>query len=112
MGWLFVPDAREAVEDVMRWSVPYLRDGAVTAGLRSIVFPKNRAFRDALDDRQWADHTGDLRDFLKERCIEPALFEMTWSWDTWTLHARSVSAGHLLKLAEPVVAGIDAKQQE
>lgn len=96
-GWLFVPGSREAVEDVMSWSVPYLRNGAVTLGLRSIVFPKNRDFRDALNSTQWSSYTRVLRDFLTERCIEPALFEMRWNWDTWSLYSRSVSVGQIVE---------------
>ena len=111
-GWLFVPGDREAVEDMMSWSVPYLRNGAVTLGLRSIVFPKSREFRSALDSAQWTGYTSGLRDLLAERCVEPALFEMMWNWDTWSLYPKSVGVGQLLKLAEPVVAQIDAKQQE
>lgn len=81
-GRLFVTSSREAVEDVMKWTMPYLRDGQVTEGSRAIAFPRNGAFRNAFDSEDWEERETDLWAFIKERCLDCALFEMRWTWGT------------------------------
>jgi hypothetical protein len=111
-GWLFVASSREAVEDVMTWTMLYSRDGKVTDGSRAIAFPGNGAFRNAFDSGDWDQRETDLWAFIKERCLDSALFEMMWTWGTWTLYPGSIGLDHLLKLADPVVARINTENTD
>jgi hypothetical protein len=108
-GWLFVTWNREAVEDVMTWTMPYLRDDRVTEGARAIAFPGYGAFRNAFDSGDWEERDTDLWAFIQGRCLDRALFEMTWTWGSWTLYPASIQLDRLLKLADPVVTRINTE---
>jgi len=105
--WVFVPWCREAVEDVMTWTIPYLRGDSVTKGSLSTVFSGNSAFRKALNAASTANRTDRLNALIEE-CSRSALFQLSWSWSEWTLIPGLVDLNHLLKIADPVVAQINA----
>jgi len=111
-GWLFVPYSREAVEDVMSWGMPYVRNGEPTEGARATAFSGNRMFRETLDSENWEERDADLHNFIKEFCLECALFEMTWSWGSWRLYPGRMDVNHLFKLADPVVARINTENAD
>lgn len=109
-GWLFVPSCREAVEDVMSWTMPYARDGGFTEPL-SAAFLGLHHFRSILDE---ATHEYDevLHALVDEHCITPALFTMKWAPASWSLYPGQLGTRHLLKLADPVASRINAVTSE
>lgn len=106
-GWLFVPNCREAVEDVMSWTSPYFRNGVPTQPL-SIAFPGLRHLRERIDSRSWPAYDDDLHDMVETSCLKKALFTMSWGPTVWTLFPASIGVRQLLKLADPVVSRINA----
>jgi hypothetical protein len=105
-GWVFVPASREAVEDVVSWTM-WATKGE--QGFRSTAFPGYREFRKRLDSQPWDVQNGDLATFVTEYCIDRALFQMISSPGTWVLSPGSIELSHLLRRADPVVARINTE---
>jgi hypothetical protein len=107
-GFIFVPAYRGSVEDVMSWTFPYLRDGVPTEGVLSIAFAGLKEFRKYLNSQSWRQDSPLLSEFVNEECVDRALFTMKWGPGAWTLYPGEVTRDQLLRLADPVVARINA----
>lgn len=107
-GWLFVPWSREAVEDVTAWTMPYLRGETITKGSRATAFSGHADFRCQLSEVACGHRDDELWNLIERYCEARQLFSMTWGWTFWELHAGTICADQLLKLADPVVARINA----
>ncbi|MFY9718125.1 MAG: hypothetical protein WAK16_00645 [Candidatus Cybelea sp.] len=103
-GELYVPNCREAVEDVAAWTI--FAPGE-EEGYRSMAFLGNRVFRQRLCSQLWHVWSGDLAAFVGECCVEKVLFSMVWGPGSWTLFPGSLELGPLVRLADPVVARIN-----
>jgi hypothetical protein len=110
LGWLFVPNCREAVEDAMEWTV--WADIDSEDAPRSTVFLGYRAFRDALESRVWSVENGDLTDLIDRLCIQRSLFHFKYEPALWRLFPGIIERNHLLRLADPVVSRINAENSE
>lgn len=109
-GWLFVPSCREAVEDVMAWTM--WADIEAENAARSTAFLGYRAFRDALESRQWVVQDGDLSNLVYEYCIQQSLFHFKWAPALWRLFPGAIKRDHLLRITDPVLSRINAENSE
>ena len=94
--WLFVPNMREAVEEVISsifWEENF----------RATAFTGYREFRSLLLSTTWNFGSGALEELIKAS-IERALFQMTWGPGAWRLFPGSIPLSSLIRLADPVVA--------
>lgn len=105
-GWIFVPHSREAVEDVISWTMWALKE---EQGFRSTAFLGYREFRQRLDFQPWEVQNGDLAAFVNDYCIERALFQMIASVGAWSFIPGSIRLTHLLRLADTVVARVNTE---
>lgn len=103
-GELYVANSREAVEDVAEWTM-FAPGGE--EGYRSIAFPAYKSFRKHLDQETWNVNDGDLASFVTDSCVRAAYFHMISGPGTWLLFPGSIELGHLIRLADPVVARIN-----
>ena len=101
-AWLFVPNSREAVEEVVSWTF-WEED------FRATAFTGYRELRDRLLSTKWNVESGDLEAFVAQACTAVALFQMTWGPGTWRLFPGSIELGSLTRLADPVVARINTE---
>jgi hypothetical protein len=108
-GELYVPDCREAVEQIAEWVMfaPVNEEG-----YRSIAFPGYRDFRKRLDGESWNVHNGDLAAFANEMCVEKAYFQMLWGPGVGWHFPGSIELTHLIRLMDPVVARINTTLSE
>jgi hypothetical protein len=107
-GWLFVPMRRDAVEEVMAWTMP-----ALDVQSRKVV-SDSWAFALAPDTSQFAvwvpkmlAATNESSEDLQMLLRGDALFSLTWTWGFWEVHPGRQSEDHLIRLVEPVVSRIN-----
>ncbi|MBV8530015.1 MAG: hypothetical protein JO104_01755 [Candidatus Eremiobacteraeota bacterium] len=105
-GELYVPNCREAVEDVAAWTI---FTPAEEEGYRSAAFLGHRTFRERLRSQTWNVRNGDLSKFVSEHCIDKALFQMLWGPGSWILFPGTIELNHLVRLADPVAAKINTE---
>ena len=73
----------------------------------SIAFSGLKGFRKYLNSQSWRQDSPLLSEFVKEKCVDGALFTMKWVPSAFTLYPGSVTLDQLLRLADPVVARIN-----
>lgn len=105
-GWLFVPDCREAVEDVISWT---MWAGPKEEGFRATAFPGYLTFRDRLDSKVWDGTSTALAALVRKQCLDEALFQTSSGPGGWTVYPGFVTLSRLFRLAEPVVARINTE---
>lgn len=106
-GWLLLPRSRDAVENSMAWTMPYLNQtiGSVVADSRSFVYDR---YGDKAETVQniLARSDASLRE-IDNALRKAALFEFTWTYGHWTLLPIMHSLDHVIRLADPVVSRIN-----
>jgi hypothetical protein len=105
-GELYVPNSREAVEEVSDW-IMFVPDQE--EGYKSIAFPDYNDFRKRLDGKSWNVRNGDLARFVNENCVERAYFYMLIGPSPWLLFPGSIELNQLVRLADPVAARINTE---
>lgn len=103
---LFVPNCRESVEQVMSWT---MWSESPDLAFRSTAFSGYKRFRQELGSVDWAAQGSDLQGFIRERCLEKALFQMGAGPGAWSLIPGSLELSHLFRLAEPVMTRINTE---
>jgi hypothetical protein len=106
-GLILVPSNRESVEEAMGWTTPYMRKDGPSESALSVAFPHRREFRDELASRTWDEGSPELKTFMAANCTSKPLFSMRWGQTVWTLYPGTITVGHLVKLADPVVSRIN-----
>lgn len=103
--WLFVPNCREAVEELMSW-IMFRPTGE---GFRASAFLGYSTFRQQLESDNWRGQAVALATLVRERCLDKALFYTESGPGTWFVYPGAIELAHLLRLAEPVVARINTE---
>lgn len=105
-GWLFVPNCRESVEDVISWT---MWAGSGEQGFRATCFLGIREFRTRLESESWQGKANGLARLVREHCLDKALFQTESGPGTWFAYPGSIEISHLVRLADPVIARINTE---
>jgi len=112
-GWFLVPNCREAVEEVMSWTMPAPLPVGTSRppGSCSVAFSGLHWFRNRLDSERWGGYDEKLHGIVQE-CAQHALFTMRWAPTAWSLYPGKIIARQLLRLIDPVVSRINSVTSE